>query len=130
MIVRIPRGDWLIAIPATLVLLVAGTVAAQRPAEGRRAPARLSSAQIFESLGPGPLRLLEPLAQPLHRGAANAVALRGTRMRNPMTEKISDYCRHEHCVPGLTGETKDEVVTELVATFVESGVLDSARAKF
>ena len=57
MVVRIPRGAWLIATPVTIVLLVAGTEAAQRPAEGRRTPARLSSAQAVESLGPGPLPL-------------------------------------------------------------------------
>jgi D-alanyl-D-alanine carboxypeptidase len=54
-VVRIQRGVWRIAVPATIVLLVAGIVAAQLRAEGRRTPARPSSAQILESLGPGPL---------------------------------------------------------------------------
>lgn len=45
-----------------------------------------------------------------------------------MTLNISERCRHEHCLPSLVGETKEEVVSELVATFVDSGALDNARA--
>ena len=45
-----------------------------------------------------------------------------------MTLNISERCRHEHCLPALVGETKEEVVTELVGTFVDSGALDAARA--
>lgn len=45
-----------------------------------------------------------------------------------MTLNISERCRHEHCLPSLVGETREEVVTELVGTFVDSGALDSVRA--
>ena len=45
-----------------------------------------------------------------------------------MSLNIADQCRHEHCLPKLVGETKEEVVSELVGTFVDSGALASARA--
>ena len=45
-----------------------------------------------------------------------------------MTLNISERCRHEHCLPSLVGETREEVVSELVGTFVDSSALDSARA--
>jgi len=54
-VVRIQRSVLRIAAPATIVLLVAGAVVAQWRPEGPRAPARLSSAQTLERLGPGPL---------------------------------------------------------------------------
>lgn len=54
-VVRIQRGVWRIAVPATIVLLVAGILTAQWRVEGRRAVVRLSPAQILDSLGPGPL---------------------------------------------------------------------------
>jgi len=54
-VIRIQRGVWRYAVPAIIVLLVAGVVFAQRQAEDRRTPARVSSAHALESLGPGPL---------------------------------------------------------------------------
>ena len=54
-VIRNQRSVWPIAAVAIIVHLVAGTVVAQRPAEDRRAPARLSSTQALEHLGPGPL---------------------------------------------------------------------------
>ena len=54
-VVRIQRSVWRIAVPVTIMLLVAGIAAAQWRAEVRRAPASPPSAQALESLGPGPL---------------------------------------------------------------------------
>ena len=51
----IQRGICRFAGPAAIVFFVAGIAAAQWRPEGRPAPANLPSAQIFESLGPGPL---------------------------------------------------------------------------
>lgn len=45
-----------------------------------------------------------------------------------MTLNISERCRFEHCLPSLVGETREEVVSELLGTFVDSGALDTARA--
>lgn len=36
----------------------------------------------------------------------------------------SNYFDEKHCIPSLTGETKDEVITELIQCFVASGAIN------
>jgi PTS system fructose-specific IIC component len=45
----------------------------------------------------------------------------------PATE-ISQHCHEKHCLPKLKGETKEDVISELIATFVKSGALDEEAA--
>lgn len=40
------------------------------------------------------------------------------------TSDTQHYFRKEHCIPALKGESKEEVITELVQSFVASGTLD------
>ena len=37
--------------------------------------------------------------------------------------EITQHCRFEHCLPKLASETKEEVITELIETFVKSGTI-------
>jgi len=54
-VIRIRRVDLWIAWLAAAMILVAATVAAERPIEGRRAETNLAPAKVIETLGPGPL---------------------------------------------------------------------------
>ena len=45
----------------------------------------------------------------------------------PATE-ISQHCHEKHCLPKLKGETKEDVISELIATFVKSGAIDEKAA--
>ncbi|MBD3852892.1 MAG: beta-lactamase family protein, partial [Acidobacteria bacterium] len=69
-VIRNQRSVWPIAAVAIIVHLAAGNVVAQRPAEDRRAPARLSSTQALEHLGPGPLPPLPTVGQHVERPKA------------------------------------------------------------
>ena len=40
------------------------------------------------------------------------------------TSDTHHYFRKEHCIPSLKGESKEEVISELVQSFVTSGALD------
>lgn len=42
---------------------------------------------------------------------------------------ISQHCNEEHCLPSLDGETKEEVISELIDCFVRSGALDEKAAE-
>ncbi|MDF1702430.1 MAG: PTS sugar transporter subunit IIA, partial [Planctomycetota bacterium] len=42
--------------------------------------------------------------------------------------EISQHCRAEHCLPALTGETKQEVISELIESLVASGAIDEEQA--
>ncbi len=42
--------------------------------------------------------------------------------------EITQHCRVEHCVPVLEGETKQEVISELIETFVASGAIKESQA--
>ena len=40
------------------------------------------------------------------------------------TKNVIEHCNTKHCVPALTGESKEEVLAELIETFVASGALN------
>jgi PTS system fructose-specific IIC component len=42
--------------------------------------------------------------------------------------EITEHFHEAHCLPKLQGETKEEVITELIEAFVNSGVLGEAEA--
>ncbi len=41
---------------------------------------------------------------------------------------IAQHCNEKHCLPKLKGETKEEVISELIDGFVKSGALDEDQA--
>ena len=41
---------------------------------------------------------------------------------------ITQLCRVEHCIPVLSGETKQEIISELIETLVASGAITEAQA--
>ena len=55
-------GVWRIAAALAVALLVVGSMAAERPIESGWVAAELSTAEVLETLGPGPLPLDRPLA--------------------------------------------------------------------
>ena len=42
--------------------------------------------------------------------------------------EISQHCRAEHCLPKLQGESKEDVISEIIDTFVASGALSEDAA--
>jgi len=42
--------------------------------------------------------------------------------------EITQHCSVEHCLPKLQGETKEDVISELVDCFVSSGAIDESQA--
>jgi PTS system fructose-specific IIC component len=42
---------------------------------------------------------------------------------------ISQHCNEKHCMPKLKGETKEEVISELIDAFVRSGAISEADAE-
>lgn len=42
---------------------------------------------------------------------------------------IAQHCNEKHCLPKIKGETKEEVISELIDAFVKSGALDEAQAE-
>lgn len=42
--------------------------------------------------------------------------------------EITQHCRPEHCIPALEGETKHEVISELIEAFVASGAIEESQA--
>lgn len=42
--------------------------------------------------------------------------------------EITQRCRAEHCIPVLEGETKHEIISELIETFVASGAIAEEQA--
>ena len=42
--------------------------------------------------------------------------------------EITQHCRVEHCIPALEGESKQEIISELIESFVASGAIEESQA--